>query len=70
MKTLSEMQNIGELERFVRLILSVGMLALLTAGWFDPMLALVLLPVALTAMAGICPVYTVLGVSTCQPHAH
>ena len=67
---MAQFQNVGELERFVRLVIGVVGIALVMAGWFDPLWSLVLVPLALTALAGFCPVYAVLGLSTCSPESH
>ena len=56
--------NEGTLDRAVRVILGLGLLSLTVIGpqtWFG---LLGLLPLA-TGLAGTCPAYTMLGISTC-----
>jgi hypothetical protein len=56
--------NEGTLDRAVRVILGLGLLSLTVIGpqtWFG---LLGLLPLA-TGLAGTCPAYTLLGISTC-----
>jgi hypothetical protein len=56
--------NEGTLDRAARVILGLGLLSLTVVGpqtWFG---LLGLLPLA-TGLAGTCPAYTLLGVSTC-----
>jgi hypothetical protein len=57
-------QNVGGLDKVLRVILG---LALLTAGYFGPLgwWGLVGLVPLLTALAGTCPLYTILGLRTC-----
>lgn len=59
-------QNIGSADRFVRIAIGVSLLALIPfleghARWW----ALVGLVPLLTGIAGSCPLYSMLGVSTC-----
>ena len=59
-------QNIGSTDRFVRIAIGVSLLALIpflegNARWWG----LVGLVPLLTGIAGSCPLYSMLGVSTC-----
>ncbi len=60
--------NIGTIDRTARFVIGVALLALATGyipGYVPQMWAWVgLIPLA-TAVFGICPAYTALGVSTC-----
>jgi hypothetical protein len=56
--------NVGNLDRVVRIVLGLGLLSLTVMGpqtWFG---LLGLIPLA-TATMGFCPLYTLLGISTC-----
>jgi hypothetical protein len=56
--------NVGNLDRVVRIVLGLGLLSLTVMGpqtWFG---LLGLIPLA-TATMGFCPLYTLLGLSTC-----
>ena len=60
-------QNIGSIDRFVRIAVGVALLALTLvlegdARWWG----LVGLVPLLTGIAGSCPVYSMLGLSTCS----
>ena len=59
-------QNVGTTDRIVRLVLAAGLFSLFFVlqaplSW----LGLVGLVPLLTALAGSCPIYTLLGVGTC-----
>ncbi len=55
--------NVGSVDRWVRVVLglAIGAAGLYFESWFG-LLALILFG---TALAGWCPLYTVLGISTC-----
>lgn len=60
-------RNVGRLDRAVRLVVGVMLLGLY--GAIDPPLryfTLIGLVLVTTAFSGFCPVYTLLGVSTCR----
>jgi hypothetical protein len=60
-------RNVHPYERVVRIVLGLGLLALVFVGpqtWWG---LVGLLPL-LTGVAGSCPIYTLLGVSTCGRH--
>ena len=60
-------RNVGTADRIVRLIIGVGILGLygaLAAPW--RYLALVGLVPLGTALTGNCPIYSMLGISTCR----
>jgi hypothetical protein len=59
-------QNIGSIDRFVRIAIGIALLALIllvegNARWWG----LVGLVPLLTGIAGTCPLYSMLGLSTC-----
>jgi hypothetical protein len=63
-------RNVGTADRIVRLIIGVGILGLygaLAAPW--KYLALIGLVPLGTAFTGNCPIYSLLGISTCRKQA-
>jgi hypothetical protein len=56
--------NVHNVERVVRVLAGVGILSLAFVGPQTPWAWLGVVPVA-TGLAGSCPVYTILGISTC-----
>jgi hypothetical protein len=59
-------KNAGNLDRAARLITGIVLLSLVFVGPQTPWGLLGLVPL-LTAAVGWCPLYSVLGVSTCRP---
>jgi hypothetical protein len=57
--------NVHRIERVVRILLGLGILSLLFVGPQSPWALLGLVPVV-TGILGTCPLYTLLGVSTCR----
>ncbi len=61
--------NMHTIDRTVRAVVAVGLLLAWAFGWISGTLALVLAAVALvflvTSGVGFCPLYRILGVSTC-----
>ena len=57
-------QNVGTIDRVIRLVLGLGLIALVFVGPKTPLGWFGLIPL-LTAALGTCPLYTVLGLSTC-----
>jgi len=62
--------NVGGIDRAIRVVLGIGLLSLLflvdgTARWFG---LIGLVPLA-TAAIGYCPLYSILGVSSCATGA-
>jgi hypothetical protein len=61
-------RNVGTIDRILRLVVGVVVLGLY--GAVDPPLKyftlLGLIPLA-TALSGFCPLYALLGISTCRP---
>lgn len=61
--------NEGSVDRIVRAVVGVALLAAWVFGWIGGTLAIVLGVVALvllvTAAVGFCPLYRILGMSTC-----
>jgi hypothetical protein len=60
--------NEHTVDRVVRIILGLGVLSLFLVGPQSAWALLGLLPLV-TGLVGSCPVYTLLGVSTCSTHA-
>ena len=58
------MRNEGSLDRLLRIVAGVVLLALVFVGPHTPLGWIGVVPL-LTAAAGSCPLYTVLGASTC-----
>ncbi len=56
--------NVGGIDRVLRVILGVVLVALAVMGTIGPWGWIGLVPLA-TAALGVCPLYTVLGFSTC-----
>lgn len=60
--------NEGPIDRFVRIVLGVGLLAIAAAGWVAaPVLYVVLIASAIaliTGVTGFCPTYVLLGITT------
>jgi len=56
--------NVGGIDRVLRVILGVALVALAVTGTIGPWGWIGLVPLA-TAALGFCPLYTVLGFSTC-----
>lgn len=57
--------NVGTIDRLVRIILGVALLALVFFGPQSLWGLIGLVPLA-TALLGYCPAYTLLGIKTCQ----
>lgn len=57
-------RNEGALDRMLRLVVGVGVLALAFVGPQSPWGYVGLIPI-LTALVGSCPLYTVFGLKTC-----
>ena len=58
--------NIGNVERVVRVVVGIGVLALAFVGPRTPWAYLGLLPI-LSGIVGWCPPYALLGISTARP---
>lgn len=56
--------NVGGIDRVLRAVLGVVLVALAVMGTIGPWGWIGLVPLA-TAALGVCPLYTVLGFSTC-----
>lgn len=56
--------NVGTIDRIVRVAVGLGLLAIVFVGPKTPFGWLGLIPLA-TAALGTCPLYSVLGISTC-----
>jgi hypothetical protein len=64
MQTALLKQNLGPLDRAVRVVLGLGLLAIAFYGPRTPWGWLGLVPLV-TALLGSCPLYTLLGIDTC-----
>jgi hypothetical protein len=64
------MKNMGTLDRVIRTAIAIGIAVAYFTGAISGTLAIVLGIVAvaflLTSLVGMCPVYALLGISTCQ----
>jgi len=58
------MTNEGTIDRAVRIVLGLGLLSLTFIGPQSPLGFIGLVPLA-TGLVGFCPLYKVLGLSTC-----
>lgn len=58
------MQNVGTIDRIVRIVLGVVLVALVFVGPQTPWGWVGVIPLA-TALIGFCPAYKLLGLSTC-----
>jgi hypothetical protein len=62
-------KNVGNADKIIRLIIPAAVIVLVVFKVFTGTLALVLLIVAcvlaVTSMAGFCPLYSLLGINTC-----
>jgi len=56
--------NIGTIDRILRLIVGLGLIAIVFVGPMTPWGWLGLIPLA-TALLGWCPPYALLGINTC-----
>jgi hypothetical protein len=57
-------ENVGSIDRIIRVVVGLGLLAIVFVGPRTPFGWLGLIPLA-TAALGTCPLYTLLGMSTC-----
>jgi hypothetical protein len=57
-------RNEGRFDRYLRVIIGLGILSLFFVGPKSPWALLGLIPLG-TGLLGSCPLYSVLGVSTC-----
>lgn len=58
-------QNLGNVDRAIRIVVGVGLLALVFVGPQTPWGYVGLIPL-LTGVVGFCPAYCPLGLSTCR----
>jgi len=61
-------QNEHTVERVIRVLAGIGLLSLAFVGPKTPWGYLGIVPIV-TGLAGTCPLYTVLGISTCRAKA-
>ncbi len=57
-------QNVGGIDRVLRIVAGIGLIALAVTGVFAPWGWIGVVPLA-TGAVGFCPFYPLLGVSTC-----
>jgi hypothetical protein len=65
MNTLSNLRNEGTIDRAVRVILGVALLSLMFVGPQTLWGAVGLIPL-ITGLVGFCPLYRLVGLSTCK----
>lgn len=58
-------KNIGGVERFIRVLVGIGIMSLAFVGPKTPWAYLGIVPV-LTGLIGWCPPYAIMGISTCK----
>ena len=58
-------QNIGGIERFLRVLIGLGIISLAFVGPKSPWAYLGVVPL-LTGLIGWCPPYAIFGISTCR----
>jgi len=62
--------NIGNIDRVIRLIIPVAVILLtffkIVTGTLGLVLIIVAAVLAITSIAGICPLYNLLGINTCK----
>ncbi len=58
-------QNIGGVERFLRVLIGLGIISLAFVGPKSPWAYLGVVPL-LTGLIGWCPPYAIFGISTCR----
>lgn len=58
------MRNVGNFDRFVRLAIGVALIAIVFVGPQTPLGWVGLIPL-LSALIGFCPLYKMVGLSTC-----
>lgn len=61
-------KNEGNLDRIIRVVFGVGLLSIAFVGPQTPWGYIGIVPI-LTGLLGFCPLYTLLGISTCPVHA-
>ena len=64
-------QNMGTADRFIRIVISIGLAFLSTKHIINGAMSIVVLAVAIiflvTALIGNCPLYSIFGIKTCSP---
>lgn len=58
-------QNEHTVERVIRVLVGIGLLALVFVGPKTPWGYIGIIPIV-TGLSGTCPLYTILGISTCK----
>lgn len=58
-------QNIGNIDKSIRIVIGLALIALVFVGPQTPW-GWIGVPVVLIALVGICPLYKILGLSTCK----
>ncbi|MFO1151632.1 MAG: DUF2892 domain-containing protein [Alsobacter sp.] len=57
-------RNVGAIDRTLRIVVGLALIAAAVAGWFTPWGYIGVVPL-LTALVGFCPAYTLIGINTC-----
>ncbi len=57
-------RNVGSIDRAVRVVGGVALVASALGGWLGPWAYIGVVPL-LTAVVGFCPAYTLVGINTC-----
>lgn len=62
-------KNMGHIDRLIRTAVAIGLIALILTGHISGTIAIIAAVVTaaflLTSLAGFCPLYRLIGVSTC-----
>jgi hypothetical protein len=58
-------RNVGGVDRLLRVLVGLALIASAIAGWIGPWGYVGVIPI-LTALVGFCPAYALLGLSTCS----
>jgi hypothetical protein len=61
--------NVGGLDRVLRIVVGLGLIASAAAGYFTPWGYIGIVPLA-TGLVRFCPVYRLLGLRTCPIEKH
>jgi hypothetical protein len=63
-------KNVGNVDRAIRIVLGIVVVALFSAGLLSGALGITLIVLAvefiLTSLSGVCPLYTVFGITSCK----
>ncbi len=62
-------QNVGKIDKIIRVIAGIALIALAVSGYFTPWGWIGVVPLV-TALAGWCPAYSLFGIKTCPLVGH